>query len=95
MLIDSDGALNVIYRDNIDNIRDLSRMISTDNSATFSKSEIVPNHGWKINGCPHSAIVSSIYRESAIVAWFSGSEKESGVRLPTREGKKLLVLGDV
>ncbi len=94
MLIDANGALNVIYRDNNDDIRDMARMISTDNSATFSKPEIVYNDGWKINGCPHSGAVSSIYGKSALVAWFSGAEKESGVRLATREGKKLLVLAD-
>ena len=94
LFIDSDGALNVIYRDNNDNIRDMARMISTDNSATFSKPVIVHNDGWKINGCPHSGAVSSTYGKSALVAWFSGAEKESGVRLATREGKKLLVLED-
>lgn len=94
MLIDSDGALNVIYRDNNDDIRDMARMISVDNAATFSKPEIIHNDGWKINGCPHSGAVSSSYGKSALVAWFSGAEKESGVRLATREGKKLLVLDD-
>lgn len=94
MLIDSDGALNVIYRDNNDNIRDMARMVSTDNGATFSKPEIIHNDGWKINGCPHSGAVSSTYGKSALVAWFSGAETETGVRLATREGKKLFVLQD-
>jgi BNR repeat-like domain len=94
MLIDADGTLNVIYRDNNDDIRDMAQMISTDNAATFSKPKIVHNDGWKINGCPHSGAVSSIYGKSALIAWFSGSEKESGVRLATREGKKLFVLSD-
>lgn len=94
MLIDADGALNVIYRDNNDNIRDMARMVSTDNGATFSKPEIIHNDGWKINGCPHSGAVSTTYGKSALVAWFSGAETESGVRLATREGKKLFVLED-
>ena len=94
MLIDADGALNIIYRDNNDNIRDMARMVSTDNGATFSKPEIIHNDGWKINGCPHSGAVSSTYGKSALIAWFSGAETESGVRLATREGKKLFVLED-
>jgi hypothetical protein len=94
MLVDANGALNVIYRDNNDNIRDMARMISTNNAATFSTPVIIHNDGWKINGCPHSGAVSSTYGKSALVAWFSGAEKESGVRLATREGKKLLVLED-
>lgn len=94
MLIDAKGALNIVYRDNNDNIRDMARIISTDNGATFSKPEIIHNDGWKINGCPHSGAVSSTYGKSALVAWFSGAEKEAGVRLATREGKKLFVLED-
>lgn len=94
MLIDANGALNVIYRDNNDNIRDMARMVSTDNGATFSKPEIIHNDGWKINGCPHSGAVSTTFGKSALVAWFSGAETESGVRLATREGKKLFVLED-
>jgi hypothetical protein len=94
MLIDADGALNVIYRDNNDNIRDMARMVSTDNGATFSKPEIILNDGWKINGCPHSGAVSTTFGKSALVAWFSGTESNSGVRLATREGKKLFVLDD-
>ena len=94
MLIDADGALNIIYRDNNDNIRDMAKILSTDNAATFSKPEILHNDGWKINGCPHSGAVSSIYGKSALIAWFSGAEKESGVQLATREGKKLFVLSD-
>lgn len=95
MLVDTDGFLNIIYRDNNENIRDMARMISTDNGLTFSKPEIIHNDGWKINGCPHSGAVSSTYGKSALVAWFSGVENESGIRLTTREGKKLLVLEDV
>ncbi|WP_435356529.1 sialidase family protein [Emticicia sp. SJ17W-69] len=94
MLIDADGALNVVYRDNNDNIRDMAKIVSTDNAETFSKSQILYNDQWKINGCPHSGAVSSISAKSALFAWFSGSEKESGIRLVTNEGKKLLVLSD-
>ncbi len=94
LLIDANGALNVIYRDNNDDTRDMAKMISTDNAATFSKPEIVHNDGWKIMGCPHSGAVSSIAGKSALVAYYSGAEKEAGVRLVTREGKKLLVLND-
>ncbi len=94
LLTDANGALNVYYRDNNDEIRDIARLTSTDNGETFSKSEIVHNDGWKINGCPHSGAVSSPHGKSALVAWFSGAETESGVRLVTQEGKKLFVLAD-
>lgn len=94
LLIDAEGALNVIYRDNNDDIRDMAKMTSTDNAVTFSKSQILHNDQWKINGCPHSGAVSSTSGKSALFAWFSGAEKESGIRLVTNEGKKLFVLSD-
>jgi hypothetical protein len=93
-LIDANGALNVYYRDNNDDIRDIAKMTSTDNGATFSEPKIVHNDGWKIAGCPHSGAVSSTDGKNNLVAWYSGSETESGFRLVTQEGKKLLVLDD-
>ena len=90
--VDASGAFTVVYRDNNDDIRDMARLISTDNAATFSKSEIVYNDNWKIMGCPHSGAISTQYGKSQLLAWFSGSEQEKGIRLATREGKKFFVL---
>jgi len=94
-LLDANGALNVYYRDNNDNIRDMAKMNTKDNDETFSKPQILHNDQWKINGCPHSGAISSTYGKSALIAWFSGAETESGLRLVTQEGKKLFVLSDV
>lgn len=94
LLVDASGALHVYYRDNNDDIRDIAKITSTDNGATFSKPQIVHNDGWKINGCPHSGAISSSYGKGALIAWFSGAENESGFRLVTQEGKKLFVLSD-
>jgi hypothetical protein len=94
MLIDANGALNIVYRDNNDDIRDMAKMISTDNAETFSKSQILHNDEWKISGCPHSGAVSSTSGKGSLFAWFSGAEKEKGIRLVNSEGKKLLVLED-
>jgi len=94
LLVDANGALHVYYRDNNDDIRDIAKITSTDNGATFSKPQIVHNDGWKINGCPHSGAISSSYGKGALIAWFSGTETESGIRLVTQEGKKLFVLDE-
>lgn len=94
MLIDVNGALNIVYRDNNDDIRDMAKMVSTDNAETFTKPQILHNDEWKINGCPHSGAVSSTSGKGALFAWFSGTEKESGIRLVNNDGKKLLVLSD-
>ncbi|MDZ7880564.1 MAG: sialidase family protein [Saprospiraceae bacterium] len=94
LLTDASGALNVYYRDNNDDIRDIARLTSTDNGETFAKSQIVHADGWKIAGCPHSGAVSSTQGKTALVAWYSGAETESGIRLVTQEGKKLFTLTD-
>jgi BNR repeat-like domain len=93
-LIDGKGALNIYYRDNNDDIRDIAKMISTDNGATFSKPQIVHNDGWKIAGCPHNGAVSSTHGKGNLVAYYSGAETEMGMRLVTQAGKKLFVLND-
>ena len=94
LLVDAKGAFHVIYRDNNDDIRDFARLTSTDNGATFSKSQIIYNDGWKIAGCPHNGAISSENGKNALFAWYSGAEKEPGFRLVTQEGKKLFVLDD-
>jgi hypothetical protein len=94
LLVDAQGAFHVIYRDNNDDIRDFSRMTSTDNGATFSKPQNIYNDGWKIAGCPHSGAISSANGKSTLIAYYTGAESESGVKLVTQEGKKLLVLDD-
>jgi hypothetical protein len=94
LLVDANGALNVYYRDNNDDIRDFARMTSTDNGLTFSKPSIIYNDGWKIQGCPHAGAVSATNGKSALISWYSGAEKEQGIRLATQEGKKVFVLTD-
>ncbi len=90
MWVDAKGALTVYYRDNNDDIRDMAKMISTDNGTTFSKPKIIYTDNWKIAGCPHSGATS----DGNLVAWFSGADTEKGIRLTTHDGKKLLVLND-
>ncbi len=94
LFVDAQGALNVIYRDNNNDIRDMAKMVSTDNAETFSKSQILHNDSWKIMGCPHSGAVSSTTDKGALISWFSGADSEKGIRLATQEGKKLLVINE-
>jgi hypothetical protein len=92
LLLDSKGALNIYYRDNNDNIRDIAKIVSTDNAQTFSKPEILYNDNWQINGCPHNGATASTFGKSSLIAWFSGTTNEPGIRLVTQEGKQLFVL---
>ncbi len=49
---DSEGALFVMFRNNINGSRDLHFTKSIDNGKTFSEAEKLGTGTWKINGCP-------------------------------------------
>ncbi|MDZ7899663.1 MAG: sialidase family protein [Arcicella sp.] len=92
MLLDANGALNIYYRDNNNDIRDIAKIISTDNAQTFSKPQILYNDNWQINGCPHNGATAGVFGNSSLIAWFSGTTNQPGIRLVTQEGKQLFVL---
>jgi len=94
LLVDDRGALTVYYRDNNDDIRDMAKMTSTDNGLTFSKPQIIFTDNWKIAGCPHSGAYSTNYGTGKLITWFSGTEKDKGVRLVTQDGKRLALAND-
>ena len=95
LLVDASGALNVYYRDNNDNIRDMARMVSTDNGLTFSAPQNLYADNWKINGCPHSGPSAIKLGNSALIAWFSGTTSNTaGVRVVTQTGERLAVIDD-
>ncbi|RQO30354.1 exo-alpha-sialidase [Taibaiella sp. KBW10] len=94
LLTDEKGNLNVYYRENADNIRDIAKMISTDNGITFSTPEMVYKDNWKINACPHTGPVALRYGNTNLISYYSGVEGNPGVRLVTQAGKQLLLLKD-
>ncbi len=94
LLVDAKGTLNMYYRENQDNIRDIAKMTSTDNGATFSKADMLLADNWKVNGCPHSGPTSSANATGNLIAWFSGTTDSPGIRVATQQGKRLFVLED-
>lgn len=93
MLVDAKGKLNIFYRDNNDDIRDIAKMVSLDNGQTFSKSQILYQDKWEIKGCPHSGAMSVATQNNTFITWFSGTKNgQSGIRLVNNEGKLLKVL---
>lgn len=94
LLVDNKGALNVYYRDNNDNIRDIAKVTSTDNGETFSASKIIFNDHWQINGCPHNGAISAAYGDLNLVAWFSAGDNDRGLRLISQDGKKYSIISE-
>jgi hypothetical protein len=94
LYLDKNQHLNVIYRDNNNDIRDMARMVSKDNGLSFSKPEIVYQDNWKIAGCPHQGAVSTQNQKEGYLIWFTGAENEQGYRLTTLAGKKLAIIDE-
>ncbi len=94
LLTDANGYLNVYYRENNENIRDIARMVSKDFGKSFGTPSILFPDKWLINGCPHSGPTSSALGKGSVVAWFSGSEDAPGLRVVNDQGKRLAVIGD-
>lgn len=94
MLVDAAGVLNVYYRDNNDDIRDIAHVASKDNGMTFSDSKIVYKDNWMIKGCPHNGSSTAEFNNQKLVTWFSGNEKDPGLKLSTQDGKKLAFIND-
>ena len=94
LLVDNSGTLNLYYRENQDNVRDIAKMTSTNNGASFAKPAILFPDNWQINGCPHSGPTASTGAGSNLIAWFSGSTDSPGIRVVTQQGKRLFVLDD-
>lgn len=94
LLVDNKGTLNVYYRDNNDDVRDIAKMTSTDNGQTFSKPTLLYQDNWLIKGCPHSGAFSTTFGNENLIAWFSGGDTDKGLRLVTQSGKRLALVGD-
>jgi len=94
LLVDAGGALNVYYRENQDNIRDIAHLRSTDHGKTFGKSVILSPDNWKVNGCPHSGPSAAVAAGTNLIAWYSGAPDAPGIRVANQEGKRLFVLAE-
>jgi BNR repeat-like domain len=92
--VNNKGELQVIYRDNNDDIRDMAILTSNNNAKTFSASRILSVDNWKIAGCPHSGAVTFHGEKTSFSAWQAGSDKEPGLRLVNAAGKKLFINAD-
>ena len=94
LLVDASGTLNMYYRENQDNIRDIFKVSSKDNGKTFSKAEALYKDNWEVKGCPHSGPTASTGGGKNLIAWFSGTQDSPGLRVVDQQGKRLFVLDD-
>lgn len=93
MVVDESGALHMVYRDNNNDIRDMSHIVSKDNGTTFSTPKTLFADKWEIKGCPHAGATTVSVGKEQYATWFSGTQNgQSGFRLANSSGKLLRVL---
>jgi hypothetical protein len=92
LLVDNKDYLNIYYRDNNEDVRDIAHKVSKDNGATFSDSKILYPDNWYIQGCPHNGSVSASMGTENLITWYSAGDNEPGIRLVKENGEKLAIL---
>lgn len=94
LLTDANGNLNLYYRENQDNLRDIAKVVSTDNGKTFSKQSWVYRDNWKINACPHNGPQAIAHGNTNLIAYYSGKDADQGIRLVNQNGDLLTKVTD-
>lgn len=93
MVVDENGDLHMVYRDNNNDIRDMSHIVSKDNGQSFSAPKTLFADNWEIKGCPHAGATTVSINNEQYATWFSGTEKgQAGFRLANSSGQLLKVL---
>ncbi|MGL4632102.1 MAG: sialidase family protein [Leadbetterella sp.] len=95
LLVEKNGTLNVYYRDNNKDIRDIGCITSIDNGISFISKGIIHADKWELKGCPHTTANSISLDSDSYIAWFSGSTyTKPGVRVFSKKGKMLTILNE-
>lgn len=80
-IIPSGDQLILLYRDNLNNTRDIWAGISDDNGATFTRGADIDNTGWKIFGCPSTGPDGFVNGDTLYTTFMSGAAGSSRVYL--------------
>lgn len=86
--IAGDGTVYVAYRHVYgDNERDIAVATSTDRGEHFGAPVRVANDRWKLFGCPESGPVTAVQGNKLIVAWYTATGEQPGIRVAaSRDG---------
>lgn len=70
-LVLKDSVVFLLYRNNINNVRNIYAAVSQDHGATFSDIVLVDQTNWVINGCPASGPEGVLNGDSLVFAYMS------------------------
>jgi hypothetical protein len=86
--IAADGTVYVAYRHVYsDNERDIAVATSTDHGEHFGAPIRVADDRWKLFGCPESGPVTAVQGNKLIVAWYTATGDQPGIRVAaSRDG---------
>jgi BNR/Asp-box repeat. len=87
----ANGKVYVAYRHVYsDNERDIAVATSTDHGEHFGAPARVANDRWKLFGCPESGPVTAAQGNKLIVAWYTATGEQPGIRVAaSRDGGQI------
>ena len=63
------ASLILAFRNNIENIRDMYLVRSSDSGAIWSSPTRISEGAWRVNGCPSSGPTIAVHRDKIVAAW--------------------------
>jgi hypothetical protein len=90
LFVDTEGSFHIFFRDILaDGTRDMGHVVSKDSGKTYGNYTVVFADKWKINGCPHTGPSTAQLNKTIYTAWYTGEEKNVGVKVTDNAGKIL------
>lgn len=90
LFVDNKGNYQVFFRDILaDGARDIGHLVSKNEGVSFGEYQLVYPDKWVINACPHAGPSTAELNNILYTAWYTGEEKNVGIKLTDNAGKIL------
>ena len=90
LFVDNKGDYQVFFRDILTNgARDIGHLVSKNKGLSFGEYQLVYPDKWVINACPHAGPSTAELGNTLYTAWYTGEEKNVGIKLTDNAGKIL------
>lgn len=90
LFVDSKSNFHIYFRDIMSNgARDIGQLVSTNQGISFGNYKKVYPDNWIINACPHAGPSSAELMNKLYTAWYTGEDKNVGIKLTNEQGQIL------
>lgn len=90
LFVDAQGNYHIYFRDILSGgARDIGHLVSKDKGVSFGEYQLVYPDNWVINACPHAGPSTAELNQKLFTAWYTGEEKNVGVKITDPSGQLL------